>query len=392
MSEIVVGGPAALGLALGAQTTVMLPVFLLGSLSPLIMADVGIDAFGLGMGVGLFYAAAALGSALLAPLADRADAWKVTRYCLLAVAIAGLAIATLGSAAWIIFAGLLVSGLTNGVIQPATNVVVSRFVPAARQGLAFGIKQSSIPLATMLGGFAVPVIGVSLGWKWAYAIAALTALLVAALLPKRREGTRSSSSTKGRLLPWHMLILLAVMSGLGAASANSMAAFLAPSMVAGGHSAEIAGIVLALGSAVSISVRLGMGYAADRGAVPLLPSVAILFAGGAFAYVLLTLSTALPVFIVGSLLAFGMGWGWSGISVLAIVRANLGAAGSATGVTQVGVFSGAVLGPMSFGWLAVNAGYPAAWAMMGIMTFAAACCAVGSEYLVSRHLAAGAAQ
>ncbi|WP_164730660.1 MFS transporter [Pelagibacterium montanilacus] len=380
------GGPA-LALALAAQTAVMLPVFLLGSLSPLIMADMGLDAFGLGLAVALFYAASAAGSAVLAPLADRTDAWRLTRVSLLAVGAMAALIAAVGGHWWVMIASLCVAGAANGLVQPATNVVVARQVAHDRQGLAFGIKQSSIPLATMLGGFAVPVIGVNLGWQWAFAIAALIALVVMALCPRR--GIRPVTEAGGRAarLPRTTLLWLALMSGLGAGSANAMAAFLSPSIVASGHSPATAGIVLAVGSAASILVRLASGYGADHNRLPLLPTVAIMFLAGALAYGILASSDALPMIVLGALLAFGMGWGWSALSILAIVRANLGAAGSATGITQAGVFSGAVLGPLGFGWLVSVTAYPVGWMVMAGVTLLAALCAAVSERQVTLHFA-----
>lgn len=376
-------GGLVLGLALMAQTTVMLPVFLLGSLSPLIMIDVGLDEFGIGLAVAIFFAASAAGSALLAPLADRADAWQVSRKSLLVVSGAGLLIALFGQHVWVIFACLFVSGMTNGLIHPATNVVIARQVASNRQGLAFGIKQSSIPLATMLGGFAVPLIGITFGWKWAFAIAAFAALFAMILCP--RSGAKPVESPDGpsARLPRNTLLLLGLMSGLGAGSANAMAAFLVPSIVANGHPVGSAGIVLGVGSVVSILIRLASGYAADRNLIPLLPSVALMFLAGGIGYGFLAATSNMPLIVVGALLGFGLGWGWSALSILATVRANLGAAGSATGITQAGLFSGAVLGPLCFGWLVTLYSYAVAWAAMGMIAVGAAICAWAAQ----RHLA-----
>lgn len=376
MIQAVAIGPA-LGFALASQTIVMMPVFLLGSLSPLIMPEMGIDAFGIGLGVAAFYAASAAGSALAAPLADRANSWWIAQICMFTVAAAGAIIALLGhNAWWITFVCLVVAGVTNGVIQPATNVMVSRFVPNGMQGAAFGLKQASIPLATMLGGLAVPAIGITLGWQWAFGLAGIIALGLGLSMPQgTRTATRSAREQAAVILPRSTLLLLAVMSGLGAASANSMAGFLAPSIVASGHSPEAAGMILAAGSILSISIRIASGLAADRFVLPLLSIVTVMFVGGAAAYALLAVADTVLLIAIGALMAFGLGWGWSGLSILAIVRSSSGSAGSATGITQAGVFTGAVLGPVCFGWLAANHSYAAAWKLMGLFALLAAACA-----------------
>ena len=56
-------------------------------------------------------------------------------------------------------------------------------MPSPYRSLAFGLKQSSVPLATFLSGLAIPFVALTLGWRWAFVLAAaLAALLMASLL------------------------------------------------------------------------------------------------------------------------------------------------------------------------------------------------------------------
>jgi predicted MFS family arabinose efflux permease len=49
------------------------------------------------------------------------------------------------------------------------------------------------------------------------------------------------------------------------------------------------------------------------------------------------------------LLAFGAGWGWTGLFNFAVVISNRKAPAAATGVTQVGASAGSAIGPLLFG-------------------------------------------
>lgn len=59
-------------------------------------------------------------------------------------------------------------------------------VPVGRQGLAFGIKEASIPGASMLAGLSLPVIAAALGWRASFVAAAAVAAVVLVALPSPR--------------------------------------------------------------------------------------------------------------------------------------------------------------------------------------------------------------
>jgi predicted MFS family arabinose efflux permease len=99
--------------------------------------------------------------------------------------------------------------------------------------------------------------------------------------------------------------------------------------------------------------------------------VTLMLAVGVWGFV--GLAVDLPIaFVVGSLLAFAAGWGWSGLFVYAVVRAYPEAPAAATGVTQTGFSGGNVFGPVAFGWIVATWSYEAAWLAAGGL------CAVGA--------------
>jgi predicted MFS family arabinose efflux permease len=304
------------------------------------------------------------------------------------LAAVGSATSLLGIAAlarsWAQLVGFLVlAGAANAVVQPAGNAAISRGVPARRQGLAFGVKQSAVPAATLLAGLAVPLVGVTLGWRWAFAGGALAAVALAVSLPPDHPVRRRSGRLRTGDAPLGGLLVLTLASCLGSASANALGAFLVESAVSGGLAPGRAGLLLALGSGVGISARVLAGWVADRRDGGHLPVVAGLLAAGAGGFALLAAGGPLAL-LVGTVLAFGAGWGWNGLFNFAVVRVNRNAPAAATGITQAGVLLGGVTGPWAFGTAVERASYPQAW-------LGAAAVALGAAglMLVGRRLVLG---
>ena len=148
-----------------------------------IQGDLDFDDAALGLTVGAFYLAGALGSVLSGRIVERVGPRAALRFT--ALATAGVLLAT-GAAAgsWAVLTGLVgLAGLANALAQPATNLYIARGVRPGRQGLAIGVQKSGIPAAALLGGLAVPTLGLTVGWSWAFVIGALLALAASAYVP-----------------------------------------------------------------------------------------------------------------------------------------------------------------------------------------------------------------
>ncbi|MGH3147687.1 MAG: MFS transporter [Rubrobacter sp.] len=157
--------------------------------------------------------------------------------------------------------------------------------------------------------------------------------------------------------------------GLGSAAATPLGAFIVESSVDSGLRVETAGILLALGSAVSILVRVAFGRLADGMESGRLRLVAAMLGAGVVGYLLLASGSGALV-IPGTLLAFGAGWGWPGLFNFAVVKTNPNAPAAATGITQTGASGGAALGPLVFGVVVETASYEAAWLICGAIALA----------------------
>lgn len=175
------GGLVAVAMAVTAVTN--LSPLLSSGLAVQIQDDLDFDDAALGLTVGAFYLAGALGSVLSGRIVERVGPRAALRFT--ALATAGVLLAT-GAAAgsWAVLTGLVgLAGLANALAQPATNLYIARGVRPGRQGLAIGVQKSGIPAAALLGGLAVPTLGLTVGWSWAFVIGALLALAASAYVP-----------------------------------------------------------------------------------------------------------------------------------------------------------------------------------------------------------------
>lgn len=348
-----------------------LPVFLTGALAVQIGRDVTFGAARLGLASGAFFGAAAVGSALMGRLAERIGPGRAMRGAAVCSALlqASLA-ATPGYGA--LLASLTLAGLANSLAQVSANLLLARGIAPSRQGWALALKQAGVPGGTLLGGLAVPAIAVTVGWRWAYVVGALGALAAAAAVPVSavapagpRRGGREGD------VPLRPLVLLAVAVGFAAASNGTLATFVVSAGVDAGLGESAAGLVLTLGSATGISMRLLAGVRADRRGGRHLPVVSVLLLGGALGYLLLA-PGAVVTHLLGALVAFGSGWAWPGLFNLAVVRLNPSAPAAATGITQTGVYVGALSGPVIFGLVVDSAGYGLAWTLAALSSAGAA--------------------
>jgi len=162
-----------------------LPVFLTGALAVQIGRDLTFTPSRLGAASGVFFAAAALGSALMGRLAERVGPGRAMRAAaLLSMVLQATIAVTPGYLA--LLASLAVAGFGNALAQVGSNLLLAKGIPPERQGWALALKQAGVPAGTLLGGLAVPLLGVTVGWRWAYVAGAIGA---AALERVRREHT-----------------------------------------------------------------------------------------------------------------------------------------------------------------------------------------------------------
>lgn len=375
-------------LALGASTVSVvlaaLPVFLLGALAVFIRDDLGFSETQLGVTVSLYYLVSALASA---PSGRWADSLGPRRGMALAAGGSVTALILMASVArdWLTVTLIMqVAAVVNGLSVSASNLGVLHGISRHR-GLAFGLKQSSGPLATLLAGASVPAVGLTIGWRWAFALAALTGvpLLAAGLRrpgPRRRRvrGSRADLDVTG-------LRILAVAAGLAVVGGSSLGAFYVESAVAAGISPGLAGSLLAIGSLTGIAGRLAWGWAGDRRPSGHFSVLSVILSVGALAFVALGYAASPRVLLATTIVVFAGGWGWPGLFYHAVTARSLEAPAVASGIVATGIYGGGVGGPVVFGFLVERFGYQVAWLFVGVaVAGAAALMHVGGRRLVAR--------
>ncbi len=391
-------GLADLGVVVAAVTAISLPTFLVGTLAVQIRSTMHFGAPELGLVVGCSYAASTLSAAPSGNLAERLGGVRMLRAAVVTSAVT-LVLVAVGAHSWPELALLMIlAGTASSAGQVGSNLFLARRVQLRRQGLAFGLKQASVPLAALLGGLAVPGLALTVGWRWGFAAAAALALVAAFALPRPRlsmSQRRAAARSRGTPEPAAPLIALAVGFGLTLTACSSLGAFLVTSAVAGGISGALAGLLAALASATAVVVRVVVGAMADhRHGGHLLFVVTMVILGSA-GFALLSVGSALrlPVLLApGAVVAFGIGWGWNGLFNFAVVSSHPAAPARATGITQTGGRLGSVVGPLLFGLLVAHVGYGWAWGVAAIEAVLGAAAMLGARRLLieSRHRARAA--
>ncbi|MEV6347990.1 MFS transporter [Actinoplanes sp. NPDC051851] len=369
---------------LGALTTtisVSIPVFLVGGLAVQIGDELHFSPTGLGLVVSAYFGVSALVSVPAGALVERFGSTPVSRTAIALSATTLLAVAVGARSLWSLLAILALGAAANAMGQLASNTSLSRHVPAHRQGLTFGVKQAAIPVSTLLAGAAVPAVALTVGWRWAFVLAAVLSaaaiLLVPVDGPVQRRSRESGPATGA-------LVVLGVAATLAAGSANALSTFLVSSAVRHGIAPGPAGLALTLGGAICAAARLTGGWQADSRPDRQVGTIAALLACGAAGLALLAFPGELTL-LLGVTLGFGFGWAWPGLMNFAVVRLHPQAPAAATSITQTGVYAGGCVGPLGLGAVADLAGYPAMWTTAAVaMVLAAALMLFGSR-LLSRH-------
>lgn len=367
--------PLRVTLVGGLATVVgQLPVFLTGAMAVQITDDLRFGATALGVAVAMYRVGGAATSGYLGGLVDRIGAVASLRLAALVSVVTSVGIATTATS-WLVLVGWLTLGATANVLaQPAANRLLVRTVRPGRQGMAFGIKQSAPPAASMLAGLSVPVIALTVGWRWAYLLGAVLAVLVvigAGRRPPSAQRLTGVRAVRPKLRDRGTVLLLALALGLGTTASTPVAAFFVDASVRAGSSPELAGSLLALASAAAILTRLAGGVVADRLSGGHLRLCAAMVTAGSIGLVLLAVGTPVTMGI-GVVVALMGNWGFNGVFVYSVMQAYPDAPGSATGATMPGGLLGGILGPVVFGLLAERVGYAAAWSFTCVAALVAA--------------------
>ncbi len=376
--------------AVASTVSTVLPGFLIGAMSVQVSAEMGVSEAVYGWGLGSFFGSAMLGSVLLGRLAQRIGPLNQMTLALTVSVLVQLALAAIARSFVAVISFLVVAGLANAANQTSVNLALAQ-AQLPRLGLAVSIKQSGLPTATLLAGFAVPGLALTVGWRWAYVGAALFALAALGLVrsavgsPRVQDAGTTAAATAAATgaataaaapeSSSQDLLAAAAVGACLAFSAGSLNAWGVGSGVDAGLGQGTAGLLLSVGAATGITLRLVGGWLSDT--MRILPFKVAGFTAAVGSVGMAALAVRSPGLHVAALLvSFGAGWIWPVFTNYGVVRTNPLAAGAATGVTQMGVYVGVFVSPLVTGWLIEHSGYPTMWLVVAGVTLTGAALAI----------------
>ena len=365
MSPVLIAG--------AASVVVALPLFLVGGQAVQIGADLRLGVGGLGLVVAFYAGCTAVFAAMLGRAVQRLG---VRHGLMLALAVSGtgmLAAAAAHSTTELALA-MGLAGLANGVMHPSANGLLAASAVKTPLGMSLGIKQAAPPAASLVAGLAVPLVALTVGWRWSFVGGALLALLVVFVTAQavpRSEAPPNRGHPPRTLVSRRPLVVLAVAAGCGSWAGSSISVFLVDFGVTTVHLAEgAAGMVLAAASLGTVLGTLMAGWSADRPrSLDVRVVTAVSMAIGSLGYLLIA-SAEQYAYVTGAVIAAALGWAWPPLLHFAVLRAHPGTAARATGVLMTGVAAGSALGPLVLGQVAEHIGYRPIWLLMAAASFA----------------------
>jgi len=368
---------ARAAMIVGTATVVVgtLPVFLTGALAVELTSELAFGSTGLGLAVAVYRLTGAAASPWLGSLADRLGTVRAIRLAAFIAAIGTFGIALTANSWGMLVFWLMFAGCAHALGQPATNRLLSNAIDPKRLGIAFGLKQSAPPASTMLAGLSVPFLALTLGWRAAYALAGVLALLVVLGAGRRPPKTQRRPKPTGPRPPLPdkgLIVLLAFSFGLGTSTSSASTTFYVDSAVSAGSTQQFAGLVLAVAGVAAIASRISCGLLCDQMVAGHLYLCVGLLGIGAVG--LLMLATDNPAWMtLGIAITLAGSWGINGVFWYALIRAYPESPGRVTGALFPGALLGSTAGPIAFGIISDATSYPVAWtATAGMAVIAAA--------------------
>jgi MFS family permease len=361
----------------------VLPLFLVSAQILQLERGIGFGVGQLGLATATFFGSAALAANPAGRVVAKVGPGRSLRIGGL-LTLAACVIAGTATVWWLLPIATAVGGVGNGLIQVAANLAIFDGVAVGRQGLAFGAKQASVPMASVLAGISLPVIGLVFGWRWVFALAAILALTLAVSAP-HLDMARAAERNERRIgKPPKSLLLLALAGICGAMAGNGLSLFIVPSAVDIGIEEGAAGAVLAVCSFLVVAIRLSAGWVVDRKQSSGYVEMAWMAGAGTIGALVLALSSAPAVYLVAMPVAVLGAWGWPGIYFFTVVHSYPEFPARASGLVLSGNLTGTVIGPLIVGSLAGRGNYPGAWLFVTVMAAISTFAFVASYRLKTR--------
>jgi MFS family permease len=359
--------PIAAATALSAAG--VLPVLLVGAESTFEQSSLGFSSNEIALCIAGFFMLASASS--WASRRFHAQPEVIMRGGAAVIVCGSLSVLFSGSAA-VLCVALAAAGITYGGTQPAVSAYLATYVRSQRQGLAFGLRQTAVPAATILSGLAVAFVAHTT-WERAYIAPAILAVTSATFLRRGPHNASARPRVANRNIDVERngLVLIAIGLGLGAAAVFTLSTFSVPYSISRGLGAGSAGVLVAVGGVAGLIVRLFVGWESDRHRFNKLRVSGAMLLLGACCYAGVAFGSSV-VLVIATVGAFAAGAGWNGLVIHTLVQAFPRRAAHATGAALTAAYFGGAIGPLLFSALAHVSGDSIAWSCIVLLAVAAA--------------------
>ncbi len=343
------------------------------AMAPVISKELDLSATQFGLFVTAYYGAQALGSLPAGGLTDRFGIGRTLIGAHLLMAIAALTLG-LADGYYQSLLALFLMGLGYSMTNPSTARGVLDWFPAARRGMAMGIKQVGVPI----GGVIAAANGALASWiDWHLIMLGVAVVVVVngvlcfylvqydqPLPPGQRKTPMANIREVVR--DSNVNVYTALCGMLNAGQASFFGFLTLCLTVVAGASQPLAGLAVGIAQTASFFARLVWGVASDRfvGRRKVLKA----YVCGAGVVFLALMATIGPGWGLYYALALALLLGATVASfapvsqAIAVEMVEPRLAGSVIGYNMVGVHIGGMIGPLIFGWLVDNGGgYDVAW-------------------------------
>lgn len=353
-----------------------LPMFLVAASAVQIQEELNFGQAGLGFVSGSFTLGVTLFAWYAGRIADRIGGSLAMQIGVGFTGMVAFVIGFSGSRLSLPLLALLIgaAGIGNAIAQPAAGALLLQQTKSHRLGLAFGIFQSSKPVALLASGITVPLIALTFGWRSSFVVAGVVALLAMFFPPKMElNALRPDANVQNRtkLSPKEAAILAwGLVFSFGAA--DMLTTFMVDSAVTKGISPIAASLLLSIAAVMSIAARLYLGHRADSRPRAPLHTISAMLAVGALATLTMGVGEQSWIFAVATIVASLTILGVPGLVYLSLVRLHSHAPGTIGGIGLSAGSFGGIVGPVSFGFVAENVSVRSAWILCSGWAFVGA--------------------
>ena len=352
-------------IAMGVATY---PAAVLGVLATFLIDDFGITRAEVGLIATVNIAVSALLSPLAGQLTDRVGGKRAFVFIYVLATTGFLALAAAPVYAVLLLAAMP-AGLAQAAGNPATNKLIALHVPAGRQGVMTGVKQSGVQAFIFLGGVLVPRGAEAFGWRWTLVVLAVVTVavipIVLRVIPADRPAPTTAAERKGGPLSPAIreMALYGFLLGLGGS-----VTFLVPLFVeeALGGTPTLGGMAAALIGLSAFVGRIVWARHAERRGRFAVPLIAIaLSAVLASLTFLLAQAVGLWVVWIAAILTGLSASSWNSVGMLGVITvAGTRQAGRASGIVLRGFLAGLGIGAPLYGWTVDTTGdYTLMWSI-----------------------------